>query len=106
LSANIARHLSLKMKLLDCCASGQVKLTSLVLPPEPLHSLVSENGSAFKYFLTHNQQYNNCFQITSFSATKVIQENCMPTFKVCIIAANHNYFSEQYFPSPKLRCVT
>ena len=65
-----------------CCASGQVKLTPLVPPPEPLHSLVSGNGPDSKHFLTHIQQYNNCFQMTSFGAAKVIQENCMPTFKI------------------------
>ncbi|CAG9773218.1 unnamed protein product [Ceutorhynchus assimilis] len=65
-----------------CCASGQVKLTPLVSPPEPLHSLVSGNGPNSKHFLTHIQQYNNCFQMTSFGATKVIQENFMPTFKI------------------------
>jgi hypothetical protein len=32
--------------------------------------------------LTHIQQYNNCFQMTSFGATKFIQENVMPTFKI------------------------
>ncbi|KAF0756533.1 Uncharacterized protein FWK35_00008852 [Aphis craccivora] len=26
-------------------------------------------------------QYNNCFQMTSFDVTKVIQENCMPILK-------------------------
>lgn len=65
-----------------CCASGQVKLTPLEPPPEPLHSLVSGNGPDSKHFLTHIQQYNNCFQMTSFGATKVIQENFMPTFKI------------------------
>ena len=33
-----------------CCASGQVKLTPLVPPPEPLHSLVSGNWPDSKYF--------------------------------------------------------
>lgn len=65
-----------------CCASGQVKLTPLVPPPEPLHSLVSGIGPDSYHFLTHIQQYNNCFQMTSFGATKVIRDNFMPTFKV------------------------
>ncbi|CAH0397657.1 unnamed protein product [Chilo suppressalis] len=39
-----------------CCASGRVKLTPL--------------------------QYNNCFQMTSFGATKVIRDNFIPTFKI------------------------
>ena len=65
-----------------CCASGQVKLTPLVPPQEPLHSLVSGIGPDSKHFLTHIQQYNNCFQMTSFGAKKVIQENFIPTFKL------------------------
>ncbi|XP_018792467.1 PREDICTED: uncharacterized protein LOC108971093 [Bactrocera latifrons] len=64
-----------------CCASGQVKLTPLVPSPEPLHSLVSGNGPDSDHILTHIQQYNNCFQMTSFGATKVIRDNFMPTFK-------------------------
>ena len=36
-----------------CCASGQIKLTPLVPPPESLHSLVSGNGPDAKHFLTH-----------------------------------------------------
>jgi hypothetical protein len=65
-----------------CCTSGQVKLTPLVPPPEPLHSLVSSDGPDSKYLLTHIQEYNNCIQMTSFGATKVIQENFMPSFKI------------------------
>jgi hypothetical protein len=71
-----------------CCASAQVKLTPLKPPPEPLHSLVSGFGSDSIHFLTHIQQYNNCFQMTSFGATKVIQDNFMPTFKVSIMGNN------------------
>jgi len=66
----------------------QVKLTPLVLPPEPLHSLVSGNGPDSKYFLNHIQQYNNFFQMTSFEATKAIRENFMLTFKVSILKNN------------------
>jgi hypothetical protein len=62
-----------------CCASGQVKSTPLIPPPEPLHSLVSGFGPDSIHFLTHIQQYNNCFQMT-FGATKVIQDHFMPTF--------------------------
>jgi len=56
-----------------CCTSGQVQLTPLVPPPEPLHSLVSKNGLDSKYFSTHIQQYNNCFQLTSFGAIKIFK---------------------------------
>jgi len=41
-----------------CCERGQVQLTQLVPPPEPLHPLVSRNGPDSKHFLTHIQQYN------------------------------------------------
>jgi hypothetical protein len=33
-----------------CCASGQVKLTPLIPPSEPLHSLVFGNGPYSKQF--------------------------------------------------------
>ena len=65
-----------------CCVSGHVKLTPLVPPPEPLPSLFSSNGPDSKHFLTRIQQHNNCFQMTSFGATKVIEENVMPTFNI------------------------
>ena len=65
-----------------CCASGQVKLTPLAPPLEPLLSLVSGNGPDYKYFSTHILVYNNCFPMMSFGATKVIQENFMPSSKI------------------------
>ncbi|VEN61445.1 unnamed protein product, partial [Callosobruchus maculatus] len=64
-----------------CCASGQIKLTPLIPPPEPLHSLVSGNGRDSIHFLNTIQQYN-CFQMTSFGATKVVRDNFRPTFKI------------------------
>lgn len=74
-----------------CCANGKVKLIPLDPPPEPLYPLVSGIGTDSIHFLTNIQQYNNCFQMTSFGATNVVRESFMPTFKVCIIAVNHNY---------------
>lgn len=65
-----------------CCAEGKVKLPQLVPPPDPLRSLVSGIGNDSKHFLTNIQKYNNCFQMTSFGATHIIQDNFMPTFKV------------------------
>jgi len=88
------------MKVLDlCCASGKVKLTPLVPPPEPLHSLVPGNEPDSKHFSTHIQQYNNCFQITSFGATKVIQENCMPTFNIKYIIEQVPYCQRRIVPT-------
>ncbi|CAF4946666.1 unnamed protein product [Pieris macdunnoughi] len=65
-----------------CCANGKVKLIPLDPPPEPLYSLVSGIGTDSIHFLTHIQQYNNCFQMTSFGARNVVRENFMPTFKI------------------------
>ena len=58
------------------------QIDAIGIAPEPLHSLVSSNGPDSKYFLTDIQEYNNCFPMTSFGATKIIQENFMPTFKI------------------------
>lgn len=66
-----------------CCTGGKVKLPQLVLPPDPLRSLVSGMGNDSKHFLANIQKYYSCFQITSFGATHfIIQDNFMPTFKV------------------------
>ena len=62
-----------------CCAGGKVKLPQLVPPPDPLRSLVSGIGNDSKHFLANIQKYNNCFQMTSFGATHIIQDNFMPT---------------------------
>lgn len=66
-----------------CCASGKVKLPRLRPPPEPLWTLVSGTGGESTQFLQNIQQYNNCFQMTSFGATNIIRGSFMPTFKVC-----------------------
>ncbi|XP_022165050.1 uncharacterized protein LOC111030043 [Myzus persicae] len=58
-----------------CCANGKVKLIPLDPPPEQLYSLVSGIGTDSIHFLTNIQQYNNCFQMTSFGATNVVPEN-------------------------------
>lgn len=65
-----------------CCANGKVKLPQLSPPPEPLCSLVSGISADSKHFLANIQQYNNCFQMTSFGATNVAHNQFMPTFKV------------------------
>lgn len=67
-----------------CCASGKVKLPQLVPPPDPLRSLISGTSSDSTHFLTNIQKYNNCFQMTSFGATHIVQGNFMPTFKVIV----------------------
>lgn len=85
-----------------CCANGKVKLIPLLPPPEPLYSLVLGIGTDSIHFLKNIQQYNDCFQMTSFGATKVVRENFMPTFKVCnsicsCMFINHNYYSPYTF---------
>lgn len=67
-----------------CCAGGKVKLPQLVPPPDPLRSLISGTSSDSIHFLTNIQKYNNCFQMTSFGATHIVQDNFMPTFKVIV----------------------
>lgn len=65
-----------------CCANGKVRLPALETPPEPLYSFIFGTSQASKHFLSHIQQYNSAFQMTSFGATKIIRDNFMPTFKV------------------------
>ncbi|XP_037915252.1 uncharacterized protein LOC119654162 [Hermetia illucens] len=65
-----------------CCAGGKVKLPQLLPPPDPLRSLVSGIGNDSKHFLANIQKCNSCFQIMSFGATHIIQDNFMPTFKI------------------------
>ncbi|KAF2890734.1 hypothetical protein ILUMI_15439, partial [Ignelater luminosus] len=67
-----------------CCAGGKVKLPQLVPPPDPLRSLVSGMRNDSKHFLANIQKYiyNSCFQMTSFGATHIVQDNFMPTFKI------------------------
>lgn len=65
-----------------CCANGKVKLPAFESPPDPLHSLIFGTSPLSKHFLSHIQEYNSSFQMTSFGATKIVRENFMPTFKV------------------------
>lgn len=67
-----------------CCANGKVKLPAFESPPDPLHSLIFGTSTTSKHFLSHIQEYNTPFQMTSFGATKVIRDSFMPTFKVII----------------------
>lgn len=65
-----------------CCAGGKVKLPALDPPPDPLRSLLTDMSPTSKHFLKRIQDYNNCFQMTSFGATNIVRDNFMPTFKV------------------------
>ncbi|GBP20420.1 hypothetical protein EVAR_14669_1 [Eumeta japonica] len=63
-----------------CCANGKVRLPTLETPPEPLYSFIFGTSQTSKQFLSHIQQYNSAFQMTSFGATKIIidrpQQDC------------------------------
>ncbi|XP_053968765.1 uncharacterized protein LOC128870196 [Anastrepha ludens] len=65
-----------------CCANGKARLPPLETPPEPLYSLIFGASENSKHFLSHIQQYNSAFQMTSFGATNIIRDNFMPTFKI------------------------
>lgn len=65
-----------------CCSSGRVILQPLNDPPEPLLSLMTGASHESKHFLTNICKYNSCFKMTSFGATKIINDGFMPTFKV------------------------
>lgn len=74
-----------------CCANGQVKLPVLNPPPEPLRSLVSGLTPESNHFLSKIQQYNSCFQMTSFGASNIIRDGFM-TFKVITEHDTNNEF--------------
>ena len=66
-----------------CCSKGKVRLPLIAEPPEPLKSLLSATSPDSKHFLKHIRAYNNCYQMTSFGATRQVHEpGYMPTFKV------------------------
>ncbi|CAF4918492.1 unnamed protein product [Pieris macdunnoughi] len=49
-----------------CCLQGKVKLEEVLLPPEPLHSLLTGDHQKSKQFMRNIRRYNNAFQMTSF----------------------------------------
>lgn len=66
-----------------CCSNGKVDLPLLVDPPEPLRTLVSGTTPLSKHFLDNIRMYNSCFQMTSFGASKIVDDvGFMPTFKI------------------------
>lgn len=91
-----------------CCANGKVRLPALETPPEPLYSFIFGTSQTSKHFLSHIQQYNSAFQMTSFGATKIIRDNFMPTFKVntstglshVYINLNHKVFDSFKYSDP------
>lgn len=55
-----------------CCASGKISLPPLNPPPEPLKTLLAGTTSQSKLFLRKIRKFNSCFQMTSFRATKIV----------------------------------
>jgi len=69
-----------------CCLSVKVVLPPLNSPPEPLKALFAGATSQSKFFLHKIRKFNSCFQMTSFGATKIVQNeygrNFQSTFKI------------------------
>lgn len=66
-----------------CCSNGKIVLPALQEPPEPLRSLFLGNHPSSNHFLKNIRKYNSCFQMTSFGASRIINEiGFMPTFKI------------------------
>lgn len=79
-----------------CCASGKVKLPPLPPPPQALNELLSGNNNRSKHFLKNISRYNSCFQMTSFGATTIVQDNFMPTFKVISTCGMNNIHVKEF----------
>lgn len=65
-----------------CCNIGKTQLDPLQPPPEPLRSLLEGDHPDHDHFINRTRKYNSCFQMTSFGAKQIVEEGCMPTFKV------------------------
>ena len=66
-----------------CCKNGKVKLPDLENPPDQLQQLMSGDSANSRHFLKNMRKYNSCFQMTSFGATNIVdQQGFATTFKV------------------------
>jgi len=65
-----------------CCSNGKLKLDDIIIPPEPLNSLLNGSHTKHKQFTRDICYYNNTFQMTSFRSKQVVHKGFMPTFKV------------------------
>ncbi|CAH4036392.1 unnamed protein product [Pieris brassicae] len=66
----------------DSRARARVILPSIVEPPEPIKSLLTNNSTLSAHFLKNARRYKNLFQMTSFGAKEIREGNFMPTSKV------------------------
>uniref|UniRef100_W5M5Q6 Helitron helicase-like domain-containing protein n=1 Tax=Lepisosteus oculatus TaxID=7918 RepID=W5M5Q6_LEPOC len=66
-----------------CWNNGNVSLLPIEQPPEPLLSLMEGDTEKSRHFLSNIRKYNSCFQMTSFGASKQVNEpGHMPTLKI------------------------
>lgn len=66
-----------------CCSSGKVNLPALDVPPPQLLAYMTGETPDSNHFLQNIRRYNCCFQMTSFGASLICQEeNFSPVFKV------------------------
>jgi len=65
-----------------CCAPGKFSLPNIQEPPEPIKSLLTNNHLHSRHFLTNMRRYNSLFQMTSFGAKEIREQNFRPTFKI------------------------
>lgn len=66
-----------------CCSSGKVSLPEIEVPPPELLAYMTRDSPDSNHFLQNIRRYNCCFQMTSFGASLICQEeNFSPVFKV------------------------
>lgn len=66
-----------------CCSNGKVILTPLIDPPKPLSDYVSGDSDIARHFLLNIRKYNASFQMTSFGASKIFNnDQYLQTFKI------------------------
>ncbi|VVC39193.1 Hypothetical protein CINCED_3A010816 [Cinara cedri] len=58
-----------------CCASGKVQLPVIETSPEPMNGLLIDTDPDSNLFLKSIHTFNLCFQMTSFGATQIVNNN-------------------------------
>lgn len=64
------------------CAVQEASLLQLDEPPESLKQLILGSHPLSKHFIGNTRKYNTLFQMTSFGAKQVVEDNLMPKFKI------------------------
>jgi hypothetical protein len=65
-----------------CCADGKFFLHQFDDLPDLIKSLIDNSHSLSKNFFDNSRRYNTLFQMTSFGANEIAEENFMPSFKI------------------------